>query len=79
MKPLILLAVAAVIAGCSSDDTSKSDGPAPVGSDRDSHGCIGSAGYVWCAHTRECARPWELAEKEGFENSPEQFSSYCNQ
>jgi hypothetical protein len=79
MKPLVLLALAALIAGCSSDDASKSDGQAPVGSDRDPHGCISSAGYVWCAHTDKCERPWELAEKEGFENTPEQFSSYCTQ
>ena len=79
MKSLVLLALAALIAGCSSDVASKSYGQAPVGSDRDPHGCISSAGYVWCAHTDKCERPWELAEKEGFENTPEQFSSYCTQ
>ncbi len=29
------------------------------GSDRDEHGCIGSAGYVWSESTQECVRPWE--------------------
>ncbi|MGV8176673.1 MAG: substrate-binding periplasmic protein [Candidatus Bilamarchaeaceae archaeon] len=29
------------------------------GSDRDSHGCIPSAGYEWCAETQTCIRPWE--------------------
>lgn len=29
------------------------------GSDRDSHGCIGSAGYVWNESTQKCVRPWE--------------------
>ena len=78
MKRPVVLVLAALIAGCSSDDTSKSDGQTPVGSDRDPHGCISSGGYVWCAHTDKCERPWELAEKEGFENTPENFSSYCN-
>jgi|GEM_PF-449964 len=29
------------------------------GSDLDEHGCIGSAGYVWCATLNKCVRPWE--------------------
>jgi len=30
-----------------------------VGGDRDSHGCIGSAGYTWCEAKQKCLRPWE--------------------
>jgi len=30
-----------------------------VGGDRDEHGCIGSAGYLWCETKGECLRPWE--------------------
>ncbi len=30
-----------------------------VGGDRDSHGCIGSAGYVWSASANNCVRSWE--------------------
>lgn len=30
-----------------------------VGGDRDAHGCIGSAGYTWCATKQECLRVWE--------------------
>jgi len=48
------------------------------GSDRDEHGCIGSAGYQWCERSNQCERPWELAEKEGFENTPEQFDAFCS-
>ncbi len=35
--------------------------PAPmiVGNDRDIHGCIGSAGYSWCAIKQKCLRVWE--------------------
>jgi len=29
------------------------------GSDRDSHGCIGSAGYAWCEAKQKCLREWE--------------------
>ncbi|HID72302.1 TPA: hypothetical protein EYP38_00035 [Candidatus Micrarchaeota archaeon] len=31
----------------------------PVGSDRDEHGCIGSAGYTWCEAKQKCLREWE--------------------
>lgn len=30
-----------------------------VGGDKDTHGCIGSAGYVWDANQKVCVRPWE--------------------
>lgn len=49
------------------------------GSDRDEHGCIGSAGYVWCARTGQCERPWELAAQQDFENSGEAFAAYCSE
>jgi len=29
------------------------------GSDRDPHGCIGSAGYSWCEAKQKCLRTWE--------------------
>ncbi len=30
-----------------------------VGGDRDSHGCIPSAGYLWCESKQKCLRAWE--------------------
>jgi len=40
--------------------SSQSTRPAPlVGGDRDAHGCIGSAGYTWCAARSACIRTWE--------------------
>ena len=30
-----------------------------VGGDKDAHGCIGSAGYTWCASSKKCIRSWE--------------------
>jgi hypothetical protein len=32
-----------------------------VGSDKDEHGCIGSAGYTWCETKQKCLREWEEA------------------
>ncbi len=58
--------------------------PVLVGGDRDAHGCIGSAGYSWCAREGRCVRPWELARERAlpFEGSPEAnrqtFDRYCN-
>ena len=48
-----------------------------VGGDRDAHGCIASAGYLWCGRTETCERPWELAEREGIDNTAEAFSAFC--
>ncbi|KXF81830.1 serine protease [Enterovibrio coralii] len=72
----VSLAVAALLlaAGCSSPyDSGK------VGADKDEHGCIGSAGYAWCASTNQCERSWELAKDKGFENTEENFDAYCAQ
>lgn len=33
-----------------------------VGADRDAHGCIGSAGYVWSYMRKDCVRPWVSGE-----------------
>ncbi|SHI05254.1 hypothetical protein [Ferrimonas marina] len=52
-------------------------GPQSVGADADEHGCRASAGYLWCAKTEQCERPWELAEREGFTNEEGAFDAYC--
>ena len=44
-----------VLAGCSE----QSKNTQIVGNDKDSHGCIGSAGYSWCDVKQKCIRPWE--------------------
>ena len=33
-----------------------------LGSDRDAHGCIGSAGYSWSALKQTCVQPWNAAD-----------------
>ena len=40
-----------------------------VGSDRDEHGCIGSAGYTWSNAVHSCIRLWEVGTR--FDNGPE--------
>jgi hypothetical protein len=30
-----------------------------IGGRRDQHGCITSAGYIWCESSQSCIRPWE--------------------
>jgi hypothetical protein len=78
---LVLLSTAALLIGCSDpgpDEPSTSEKHAPaVGSDRDAHGCIPSAGYRWCASTNQCERPWEIAKAKGFEPTAEAFEQYC--
>ena len=51
--------------------------PAAPGGDRDEFGCIGSAGYQWCAATQSCERPWELAREANFDDTREAFDNYC--
>lgn len=89
MKPAHLLlsatALIALLAACSTPPAPPQEAaaapapPAPPmpGSDRDAHGCIGSAGYAWCGASGQCERPWELAKAKGFENTPAAFAAYC--
>ncbi|MCX6772959.1 MAG: transporter substrate-binding domain-containing protein [Candidatus Micrarchaeota archaeon] len=56
VNAILAFALAALLVfsfGCS-----QAQQPAP-GSDRDSHGCIPSAGYTWCGALNQCIRPWE--------------------
>ena len=48
-----------------------------AGADRDPHGCIPSAGYLWCQKTANCQRPWELAAQHGFANTAENWQQFC--
>lgn len=53
MRTLTLMAASLLLAACSAPEQHL------VGSDRDSHGCIGSAGYQWSALTKQCVRLFE--------------------
>ncbi len=81
MKKFLLSAtlVLACLYGCDSNRDVSADKSAMPGSDVDEHGCKASAGYSWCERTGQCERPWELAEKEGFENTSESFDAYCSE
>ncbi|MCG8392526.1 MAG: hypothetical protein MI745_05535 [Pseudomonadales bacterium] len=75
MNRIILSALAGVallLAGCEDDAA-----PQATGADRDEHGCLPSAGYQWCEETGQCERPWELAEREDLEKTPEAFAAFC--
>ena len=48
-----------------------------VGGDRDAHGCIASAGYSWCEKTKNCQRPWTLADRHNFDNTKDGFDRFC--
>ena len=88
MNDRLTLAILAflVLAGCPKEAATGADqgtsGEAETtstvpGADRDEHGCIPSAGYRWCDRTQQCERPWELAKREGFENTAEAFDAWC--
>ena len=76
---VVAFALAFAVGGCAAKDSKTPDAPRVVGADRDAHGCIGSAGYSWCARTKKCERPWELAKQAGFDNTPDGFKQYCAQ
>ena len=78
-RVVITIAIALLaLAGCGPEESAQPASPKPVGSDIDEHGCIGSAGYLWCARTGQCERPWELAQSIGFANTQNSFVEYCD-
>lgn len=74
----VVAAIMATLLGCTNGAEANKTQPGLVGADRDAHGCIGSAGYSWCARAAACVRPWELAHEKGFENSAEAYRKYCS-
>jgi hypothetical protein len=59
MKRLLWPVLVLALSACSSRNNVQ-----PVGNDRDSHGCLLSGGYTWCAKEKSCVRLWELAKKK---------------
>ena len=55
----ITLMASAFVSGCVQTDNATLNTTNCVGCDRDSHGCIGSAGYSWCESKQKCLRIWE--------------------
>jgi hypothetical protein len=53
-----ILPIVMLLAAC--QPSVEPENPPLVGGDRDEHGCIGSAGYVWDEARQDCVRPWEV-------------------
>ena len=75
---VFLTLLACCIAGCGTTPDQRAQPLQRVGNDRDAHGCIGSAGYAWCAREASCVRPWELAQQMGLPGTAESFEQYCS-
>lgn len=78
------LLIAMVLAGCNAPPQATVEPvpveqapPAAIGGSRDAHNCLTSAGYSWCERTAKCERSWELASERGFENSAEEYQTWC--
>ena len=67
-KLFFVLGVVGLFAACSSQKQQPL-----VGADRDEHGCIGSAGYVWSEQYGKCIRPWEQQKEPAATRSNWQF------
>ncbi|QUM75274.1 hypothetical protein HWV00_02965 [Moritella sp. 24] len=61
----------ATITACSHSE------PEPIGGDRDEHGCLPAAGYLWCERTQTCERSWELADAAKIEHTEAEVKAYC--
>jgi len=57
---IILIICLVLIASAVYFNLTKKTNPV-VGGDKDEHGCIGSAGYMWCEPKNKCLRIWEEA------------------
>lgn len=70
-RHFLVIAALGMLSACASDSAPK------LGSDRDVHGCIASAGYSWCTRTSRCERPVERAQYQGFAPTKEAFDQNC--
>ena len=76
---MCLICAGALLTGCGNggkkeaETSERKEKEAVVGSDKDEHGCIASAGYTWSEVQKDCIRLWEkgvrLASVENAENT----------
>jgi len=59
-----VIVILIMLGGCIGGDKEEPDGGDIVGGDKDEHGCIGSAGYIWSDDVGACIREWELDENQ---------------
>jgi hypothetical protein len=57
-----------------------------LGGDKDDHGCLGSAGYQWCASLMRCTREWETpcpdddySDSDYAEENDETYNDYSDE
>ncbi len=53
--------------------------PPVLGGDRDTHGCIGSAGYSWCEAKNKCLRIWEESCEQDIADETADWEIYKNE
>lgn len=62
---------------CSGKQKSQNNQAVKIGADRDAHGCISSAGYVWSELRQECIRPFEIGLKlYGVDTMVQNYAAY---
>ncbi|GAA4902027.1 hypothetical protein [Ferrimonas pelagia] len=82
----VALLLSAVLIGCERHEPMPEEAaPSPasneeaalVGADEDEHGCKASAGFIWCARTEQCERPWQLGLRHQLEERPDAVAQFC--
>ncbi len=59
---IVIIAILAIGGGVFIYENKKAEAPELpqiIGGDKDEHGCLGPAGYSWCAKKNKCLRVWE--------------------
>ncbi len=73
---IVLVVATLLLSGCIQPEPPPT--PAPIGGDRDEHGCIPSAGYTWCEPKQKCLRPWEEECEDIKEKTTEELAEgFC--
>lgn len=71
LTPLLTFSLLVSITACSGT------APEAIGGDRDEHGCLPAAGYLWCERSQTCERSWELADAAKIKHSEAEVKTYC--
>ncbi|OHX64543.1 hypothetical protein [Flammeovirga pacifica] len=58
-KNITIFITLLLLSACGQKESNSKEQGQMVGNDKDAHGCIASAGYIWSALQKECVRPWE--------------------